>query len=527
MSFNFVDNFVVDKVIFNNVKKNFADVMRKEGEKTVTLNGANAYNTLGSSKVLELFSIGGALRNRSEAEIIAKFKEAFEENRESALKTLFYIRDIRGGLGERRTFRVILKWLGDNEPSIIDKNLHLVPVFGRWDDMWCLLNTLSRQRVIDFAAAQFGFNLEVAKKLAARDYKDTELRGWLSLLGKWLPSENASSFETRRYATILRKGFHMTAKQYRQNLSFLRKVLNVVEVKMSNGEWDEINFESVPSCAMAKYASAFSHHTPYAFDVYVKKVKEEKAKVNASTLYPSNILRKVCNFNLFGMSEIYYDENSKAIYEAQWKHLPNYVKGENNFLVMADVSCSMLDGYGSIYTSVGLAMYFAERNKGFYKDLCMAFTDEPSYINFNKGKTLGEKAKLAFERCKYNTNLEKVFMKVLKDAVENNIPTAEMPAAIIVISDMEIDAFPHKYRYDFVNGMEKYFNNYGYKMPKLVLWNVQSRKDTFLTQNKNVLKISGNSPSAFKYLCGALEGKTDYDLMMDVLSNERYKRVYA
>ena len=209
------------------------------------------------------------------------------------------------------------------------------------------------------------------------------------------------------------------------------------------------------------------------------------------------------------------------IAEQQWNALPNYIEGKNNIIVMADVSGSMIGR--PMETSIGLAIYFAERNKGDYQNCYMTFTDRPHFIKINPNSTLREKVnQVRRTDIGYNTNLEAAFNYILSNATYNNVSNEDMPKALVIISDSEIDNYIQSYGLDFVGEMKKKFSTYSYTLPTLVLWNVEARNDTFLSQDEKVLYISGQSPSTFKNLLSCLEGKTVYDLMIETLMDKQY-----
>ena len=155
--------------------------LKQEANKTVTENGAATHITT-ESDCLDLFAAIGALRRESDSEIEARFIRAFTENRDIAMKLLFFARDIRGGLGERRVFKVILNWLAKNEPSTVRKNLTYVAEYGRYDDLLCLMDTPCEKDMLDVLKVQF-----------EADNAALNNGGEVSLLAKWLPSVNASS----------------------------------------------------------------------------------------------------------------------------------------------------------------------------------------------------------------------------------------------------------------------------------------------------------------------------------------------
>ena len=480
---------------------NFAQSVKNQNtsvsNRKLTENGAVAYSTL-SNDLLDLFATIGALRSRSEQDIEMKFSRAFAQDRLLATKMLFYCGNIRGGLGERRTFRVCLKWLANNYPEIVNKNMSLIPLFNRWDSIFVLVGTPCEERMWRFIEA----TLE-------QDMRNMSSKKSISLLAKWMPSENTSSQETRKLARVAMKQLGLEPRSYRKILSKMREYLDVIERKMSANEWEAIKYNAVPSYAMKNYSDAFQKHDYARFTEYLDSVKNGKTKINASTLYPYDLVHKVWN-----------GANETA--ELQWKALPNYIDGENNYIVMADVSGSM---WGRpIETSISLATYFAERNAGDYHGLYMTFSSNPNFITIDDNSTLYEKVHMIRRtEIGYSTNLMRAFEKILSHAVQNHISPENMPKALIVVSDMEIDHYFRPYaNWDFLQVLRKKFADCGYELPKLVLFNVEARHDTFLTNNENVLFVSGQSASTFKQLCANLNGKTAWDLMIETLNDKMY-----
>lgn len=476
----------------------FATIARKQGQLKSTENGQVAYNTT-NSNLLDLFGTIGALRKRDKAEIEDKFAKAFAEDALLATKMLFYAGDIRGlGLGERRVFRICLKWLALNHPHIVGKNIMVIPMFNRWDSIFTLINTPCEKamwRVID---SQIHFD---QKAMAAGIS--------CSLLAKWMPSENASSKVTRNLARKAIKAFSISPRDYRKTLSALRGYIDITEKKMSKNEWDSINYEAVPSVAMKNYQKAFARRDALRYQEYIASVNKGEKKINSSTLYPYDLVEQYMS----------YGDGGPAT-EAQWKALPNYITGENNVLIMADVSESMSGR--PMATSIGLAIYFAERNKGAYHNLYMTFTDQPRFMSIKEGATLRENVHFVQRAgVDYNTCLEAAFDAILKMAKQNSLRNEDLPKALLIVSDMEIDRVASREGLDFVGEMKRRFAQNGYTMPKLIMWNVDSRQDTFLTQGADVLQVSGQSTNTFKSILSGVN-YTAYELMLKVLNDELY-----
>lgn len=488
---------------------NFANAIRNNTDTKYTENGARAYSTTGQA-LLDLFAQIGALRPRTEREIADKYAAAFAADPMLATKMLFYAGNVRGGLGERRTFRICLKWLAQHHADIVVKNAALIPHFNRWDSMFVLIGTAAEKEMWKVIADQL--NTDMAAVAASKHTKKPKA---ISLLAKWMPTETASSADTRALARKCMTNLGLTPRAYRKVLSALRRHLKVVETSMSAQEWTAIQYSQVPSYAMKNYRSAFGKHDPDGFAAYKASLVKGEAKVNASTLFPYDLVHQYLNKNL------YRALTADDIIEAQWKALPNYVEGENNILVMADVSGSMTGR--PMETSVGLATYFAQRNKGDYHNLYMTFTDRPHFISLREGATLAECVeKVMSTDVGYNTNLERAFDYILQHAIENRVSNDELPKALVVVSDMEIDRYMRQNRMDFVDAMRTKFARCGYTLPKLIMWNVQARNDTFLSKQEDVIMVSGQAASTFRELCGNLDGKTAWDIMLETLGNKMY-----
>ena len=483
----------------------FSDVMREESKWTKTENGADAKNTTDSS-LLDMFATIGSMRNRSEDEIIQKFELAFQGDALGAIRCLFYARDIRGGLGERHVFRVLLPYIAEKQTDILNKNIGFIPEYGRWDDFYPLIGTKSEEKAWDIIATQL-----------LKDKVNVQNGETCSLLAKWLKKADASSPNTRKLGIYTAKKLGMSVYDYKRLCVKLRRYIDVVEQRMSANEWDTINYPSVPSRAMMNYRKAFARHDQERFDEYLNKVQSGERKINSATLYPYDIVEKI----------LYGHEDSKVL-EVQWDNLPDYVDGDVNAVVMADVSGSMSwDGGRPLATSIGLAMYFAERNKGAYHNLFMTFSGNPQFVEL-KGNTIFQKIEF-ISRADWgnNTDLEKALLKILDVAIENHCSQKEMPKSLIIISDMEIDeADGQNHRENFYDYVSRVYEEHGYKIPNVVFWNVDRRHDVFLADKnrKGVQLVSGQSASTFKNLIGCVD-KTPVEMMYSVLNSERYQTI--
>ena len=477
-----------------------------DGNVAYTENGAMAFATSGS-KVLDFFSNGGALRARSEGDIAAVFERAFTEDPLLATKAMFYFRDIRGGQGERRTFRTLLTHCADNHPEAIQPNLALIAEYGRWDDLYSLVGTPLEADIWPLIDVQ----------LAEDAVADNP-----SLLAKWLASENASSPKTKRYGRKTREALNMTPRQYRRTLSAIRRKIGLVEQLISTNKWDGIKYDKIPSKAGLQYRKAFYRHDEERYAHFLQQVKSGEKKMNAATLYPYEIVEKVYGNYWYGTMPA----NEVAALDAAWESLPNYFGDTGSSgIVVADVSGSM---HGRpITVSISLAMYTAERNTGPYKDKFITFSAHPR-LQTVTGNNIAEKVKnLNSADWDMNTNVKAVFDLILQTAVSKKASQDDIPTHLYIVSDMEFDYCASSgVNERLFQTIDREYKAAGYKMPFLVFWNVNSRNDQqpMSMDQRGFQLVSGCSPSIFTSLLSN-KAVSAYDLMLEVLNKDRYAAI--
>lgn len=484
---------------------NFKENLKNEMNYTYTENGALTYKST-LDEVYDLFALGGAYRNRSNNDIEQLFSQAYYSNKELAMKCLFYLRDITRGQGERRFFRVCLRWLAENDPEHLIPNLQYIPEFGRWDDLFILLDT---------SVGNGAWNV-IEKQLKADLTAEHP-----SLLAKWMPSINTSSYETVKMANIIRKYLGVTPRQYRKMLSSLRKRLKVLERDMSANQWHEIEFDKIPSKAGLKYRNAFIRHDKdriaHNVPTYADFISNKNTKVNAKTLYPYEVVNKA-------MHSYCWSKTEKQVINKYWDNLTDYIKNAKfNGLAVVDVSGSMSGR--PMEVAISLGMYCAEKIQGTFHNTFMTFSAHPQLIELNPNLDFVDKVRqMENSDWGYNTNIEKVFDLVLNTAIRNKTPQNEMPENIIIISDMEFDtASGNVSRNTLFETIQKKYENFGYKLPKLVFWNVDARQNNIpMRTSGNVTFISGFSPVLYSSL---LAGKTGKELMLDKILGQRYSKI--
>lgn len=495
---------------------------------TLTENGAITHKTT-KSDLLDMFALGGAYRNRSDADVILLFKNAYKENQVYALKCLFYLRDVRGGQGERRFFRVAMKWLANTDVEAAKRNLKYVAEFGRWDDLYLFVGTALEKDAFEFMKKQLALDMQCKTP---------------SLLAKWLKSENTSSMESRRLANMTREYFGMSHKQYRKTLSILRERINVLERLMSAGKWDEIEFDKIPSKAGLIYKNAFARHdiermkNDATVQSYADFAKDTTKTVNAKALYPYEVVDKAirlmgyCGVWRRGSAGVPIDNTDRLMINKYWDNLADYINNANfNGIAVVDTSGSMTGGTADapINVAISLGMYCATKNQGPFKDHFITFDSYPELIKIEGVDFCDKVYRITGANWGGSTNIEAVFDLLLNTAIRNNCRQDEIPQNVIIISDMEFNhsvttasygrPYGNKLNTLFEDMSEKWRRN-GYEMPKLTFWNVDARQNNIpMSSDGNVNYVSGMSPVIFEQV---LKGLTAYDLMMDKLDSERY-----
>lgn len=492
---------------------NFGDVMRNEQENmTRTENGALALKST-QDACLDLFATIGALRGASNDRMESLFEKAYGQNPLLATKILFYCRDIREGLGERETFRKLLVYLGNKHPEALIDNLDLIGFYGRFDDLYCLVGTQLESCMWEIMKHQFEEDLN-----HLRNGKP------ISMLAKWIKTADAGSKQTRELGILTAEKLGYSVYEFKRLVREMRKHIKIVESFMVQGKWDEINYSEVPGRAMMIYRNAFINHDRVRFDKYITNVSCGVEKINASTLFPYDIVEKMMYRELDSRGyRKQIDDESARVLEVQWNNLPDYVEPGSNVIVVADVSGSMSGR--PMASSIGLALYFAERNTGDFHNLFMTFSNRSDIVSV-KGTTLVEKIIHARnEDWGGSTNLESAFERILNIAVRNHTPVEDMPKSIIVISDMEINGCTNR-DWMFYDEMKFLYESFGYELPNIIFWNVNSRNNVFHVDKdrKGVQLCSGQSVTIFKQLISCI-GKSPVQWMNEIIHVPRYDRI--
>ena len=478
-----------------------------------TENGARTHAS-SLSDCLDLFFRAGGMRQADPHEIETVVMRAYTENPVYTLKTLFYIRDIRGGMGERRFFRIAMQALAKHAPEAVLRNVKLFSEYGRYDDLLILLDSPCAAEGI--AVIRDRLDADLA---AMREQKPA------SLLAKWLPSVNASNADTCAAGKRVAKLLHMQEKEYRKMLSALRKYTDILENRLRESDYT-FDYAKQPSCAMLKYRAAFIRNDNERYAEFLAAVKAGKQTMHADALYPYDIIR-ACRKGGYPFPNLPSAE--KDALDAAWNALPAYGAAEENALAVVDGSGSMYGGMGPVVPidiALSLGIYFAEHNKGAFANHFITFSSRPKMVEI-KGTQIADKAAYcASYNEAANTDLEAVFRLILETAVRNSVPQAEMPAKLYIISDMEFDyCVTGGNRQTLFDTMQQMYEEKGYRLPEIVFWNVTSRHSNIpvtMSQTGAAL-VSGASPAVFDIVTGS--DLSPLRVMEQAILSERYAAV--
>lgn len=444
-----------------------------------TTNGAVTHSTAGIN-CLDLFFIAGASRFMSEDDILKAFSRAYREDKLTTLKILFWARDARGGAGEKRFFQVIMRSLLISDGEVYDQVAIHIPTFGYWKDIFII------ERPSDDTLNWLSIQL-----------KENENA---NLLAKWFPRKGEWFVGMHKYLKV-------SAGSFRRMLTSMS---NTVEQKICANEWETIQYSAVPSVAGKRYSKSFSKHDGVRYSSYISDVMDGKQKMNASVLFPSDIVHEIFTS---------YDDDTSA-YDAMWKSLPNYTEGcTERILPICDVSGSMMGT--PMEVSIGLGLYISERNEGPFKDLVLTFSENPQF-RLIQGDTISQRV-VGLRQADWgmNTDLIKTFTVLLDRAIAGNVAQEDMPTKLLIISDMEFDqACGRHTNFDSIKVM---YANAGYEMPGIIFWNVNGRLGNVPVKanTPNTALVSGYSPSIIRSVLGGDE-LNPLAVMLKTINSDRY-----
>ncbi len=459
---------------------------KPESGKTTTTNGAITRKS-SMNHLVDFFYSMGASRNKTPLERFQAFLPAYQSESNLTLRTLLYLRDVRGGMGERNYFRELLIELTRLNQEDALKLIPLIKEVGRADDLFSFVGTpLEPEALTEFV---------------------TQLKAGNKLFFKWAPRENSSK---RQIASKLRRQLSMTTKQYRK---FLVENTTVVETPMCARKWSDIVYSHVPSQAARIYSKAFLNRDTERYQSYLKDVTSGKSTINASAIYPYEVIK--------GANTANTTEQTRII--AQWNALPNYLP-EINVLPMIDTSGSMDCPAGKTSVTcrevaVSLGLYVASKSKGAFKDVYMEFSGE-STLHKVEGDIITKIKSL--KNIIANTNLIAAIENILSFGIKHKVPNEEMPQVLLIFSDMQFDA--NSFEYTTNKEIKLLYKNAGYSIPSIVYWNLNDRSNVPVKQDKKgVALVSGFSPALMKTVLESIDDLTPETTVLKAIMNPRYQ----
>lgn len=476
----------------------FSDAVASHSNSSLTHNGAKT-NKSSLDPHVDLFFQIGASRGK---DLTQAFERAYQADRELALRILLWARDVRAGAGERQTFKNLIRHLERNHFDDALLVMEHIPTYGRWDDLFAFETFEMRHAV----AGMFGRAYASGNALAA----------------KWSPRKGKLAWQ-------MRSSLGMSPKQYRKTIVGLTKV---VEQQMCAKEWNEINFEHVPSVAASRYRKAFMRNARESYEDYVSRLSKGEAKINASAIFPHDVLRSMfASYSWNGYLNSELSDTEKAAMKAQWEALPNLL-GDDFILPMIDVSGSMdigIDPTGSItamQVACSIGAYLADKQSGAFKDTFLTFTNSPTIVR-EEGDVFRKLEKM-FENVGYNTDFEAAYREILRVALEYQITPDQMPKYLLVLSDMEFDSCQRGGRsVKLFDAAKKDFELAGYQLPKMVFWNLKGRggsgNSPVTFREDGTALVSGYSQNILKGIMSAdMDDFTPLSIMMNTVNVDRY-----
>ncbi|KAG2386186.1 hypothetical protein C9374_002632 [Naegleria lovaniensis] len=470
---------------------------------------APSHSTTGSAR-LDLFF--KTVRGLEESFLYQLLEASWKENALDTLKLVFYMRDCRGGKGERDLFHLAFNWLIDHHPEDVLCNLQLLPEYGRWEDLLRHINN-EKGMIGPTIAKMFATQLQ-------EDFKAMHDGKPVTLCAKWAPSEHCKHDKKYSAVKLICKELGIKKAEYRKSyISPLREYIKVVERMMCLKKWEEIEYSKVPGVAMNKLKKAFIKHDKERFEEYMSKLRKGEVKVNASTVEPHEIVAQFMHRST--------SQDTDTILEEQWKEIVKRVEKlgtMDHALAVCDVSGSMSGLPMQVCISIGLLVSHLSMPP--FKGRLITFHEDPQLINITS-TTLHERVQEIMRMpWGMSTNFYKVFEMILTEAKKNKLTQEEMPTTMYVISDMQFASAAGSSMTNF-DYMKNLYQQAGYEMPRIVFWNVNGNSRDFVSNDayeQGVAMISGFSPSIMK---AVLEGDdfSPFGIMKKAIDDKRYEKI--
>ena len=498
----------------------------------------------------------------------------------------FQTRDVRGGKGERDLFKLIYSYLLRNASTtkLAMDLLDLLPLYGCWRDLFT--DGFSVNNQYDFRDRI----VEITMRTLKTDEEALITDQPISLLAKWIPRENRNGPLASYIARKLYPGipeFSTRMRLYRKRIVALNRKIETTEIAMSGKYWSEIEPSKVPGRCLHKHMKAFLNENitgrqlirhPESEDRmdcrknfqehFAKAAKgEDGATINGSkTLFPHELIKKIVK-SICDEQQIdeVNDPDQRNAFIAQWNSMVTDAKeggGLGRSIAMCDFSGSM-QGSGSnndipYYVSMAIGLLISEVTTDEFQDTMLTFDSTPKMHRLPKG-TIFDRVKTIINSMSLgqgtSTDFQKAMDLILAELKAKRCLPGKEPDNLIVLTDMNWDqacgsnessyytgnAYRHivktsswqthveMIREAFKRaGEDLYGEGNGWKMPRIIIWNIASTSTDFhaQTDTPGVAMLSGWSPTLFKTLQSkgpdGVEPTTPMDMLRILLDDERY-----
>jgi hypothetical protein len=444
-----------------------------------------------------------SVRGLDKKRLFDYLSEAAQENLQDTIILCFHIRDCRGGKGERNLGRQCLEWLRNNYPEEYTNVFQLIPTYGRWDDL--------------LATDKQGYNL-IADQLKT-DIQDMSQGNPISLCAKWAPTEGDSLDRNHKTVNTLCTILNISPKEYRKNyITPLRSYLKIVENFMCTGQWDQIEYEKVPSQAMRRLKNAFENHDADRFTEWKMGLEKGESEVKGKQVSPHELVREIRTAGL-----------ADEVCEGQWKVLEEEVAKLGS---LSD-SVFVVDTYSNTYSSnslhldvaTSLGLLGCNAVEGPFHGHVITFHDKPSFQIIKDGTLTQRYQQLSRIPWGGSTNIQATFDLILERGKACNLTDKDMPKRLFIISDLQLNLIQYsthdvKTNFEFI---EQKYKSAGYIRPQVVFWNINGSSTDFpvTVDDQGTALISGFSPSIMKAVVNGNE-ITPATILRDTIDDNRY-----
>ena len=459
---------------------------------------------------LDLFT--QLVRGLNKNDLINYLDKSWDLSKLKTLAIIFNCRDRLKGKKEKEISNYCILWLKQYHNNIYKKHILIyINEYGCWNDLNYIIK---KSKNNNYEYKIFAEQLKKDKELLNNGEN-------ISLCSKWVISANNK--KVIKIARHLFDDIKNYQERYRKEfITPLRKKLDIIETKLCNKTWDQIEYSKVPAKALSIYKKSFIRNDRDKYQLFLNDVSENKIKLKISGLLPHEIIKK------------YYDSNLEDIdetLELEWRAFVDLYKNNdyfNGIIPIVDVSGSMFDRSSSvkpIYVSIALGLLISELNSGYLHNKIMTFSIIPVFINI-EGETLRDKIK-SIVRAPFglNTNFLNIADLIISKSLSD---TSFIYKKIICLTDMQFDAansINENENRNIHNIFMNKFKNNNLEIPELIYWNLSGKYNNFPIDEsyENTSIVSGFSEQLLTVILN--NDKINPLSLMDQILEPYYKNI--